>query len=30
MEARDGWININIVTHGGDKTRNDTVRQDPT
>ena len=29
-EDREDGININIVTHGGDKTRPDAVRQDPT
>jgi hypothetical protein len=28
-EAREDGRNINIVTHGGTKTRNDTVRQEP-
>jgi hypothetical protein len=29
VEARDNGRNINIVTQGGAKTGNDTVRQDP-
>jgi hypothetical protein len=30
MEARDEGRNINIITRGGAKTRNDAVRQEPT
>jgi hypothetical protein len=29
-EARDDKRNINIITHGGAKTKPDTVRHDPT
>jgi hypothetical protein len=29
VEARDDKRNINIVTQGGAKTRNDAIRQDP-